>query len=147
MKNALASGFVFSLLALLLTPQFVFAADTLIDVLCTLGGLVGLATPIVVALALFGFFWGLAMYMFSLSTGGDTGAHSAYGQPATPQSKNAGRTIMIYGILVLFVMLSIWGIVNVLQVTFGVGGGAINPPRIAGAEMTTGPTRLSCPGR
>lgn len=147
MKNALASGFVFSLLAFLLTPQFAFAADSLQDVLCTLGGLVALATPIVVAFALFGFFWGLAMYMFSLSSGEGGAAHSAYGQPATPQSKNAGRTIMIYGILVLFVMLSIWGIVNLLQATFGVGGGSIRPPTIAGAEVQGGLPNLRCNSR
>lgn len=144
MKKALAFGSNLSLFSILVTPQFVFAANTLRDVFCTLGGLVMLITPMVVALALLGFFWGLAMYMFSLSGDGGSQAHSAYGMPSTPQSKNAGRTIMLYGIGVLFVMLSIWGIVNVLQATFGIGGGSIIPPTIQGATMQNGPTQLRC---
>ncbi len=143
MKNAFLSVFA---LSFVLVPRNVFAVDTLQDIFCTLGGLVIMATPMVVALALLGFFWGLAMYMFSMASGDGAAAHSAYGMPATPQSKNTGRTIMVYGIVVLFVMLSIWGIVNILQTTFGVGGGSITPPTIAGAQIQN-IDGLTCGGR
>jgi hypothetical protein len=40
---------------------------------------------------------------------------------------------MIYGIIALFVMVSIWGIINVLQTTFNVQGGSdIRAPRVQG---------------
>lgn len=89
---------------LLLAPALVLA-DTLIDVTNTIGDLIDLATPIVVALALVFFFYSLFKYFFS-------------------DEKEKGKSIqgMIYGVLILFVMVSIWGIVNVLQDTFNVGG-------------------------
>ncbi len=137
MKKVL-SGVTLALFATVLAvPTPVFAANsTLINVFCKLGGLILLITPMVVALALFAFFWGLTMYMFSLSGSGGSAAHSGgYGMPSTPENKNAGRTIMLYGIITLFVMISIWGIVNILQNTFDVGGGSITPPSITGAAM------------
>ena len=118
---------------------------TLFNLLCTVGQLVGAATPIIAGLALLAFFWGLAMYLFSLSGGEGTAAHSMYGAPATPQNKQRGKTIMIYGIIVLFVMVSIWGIVSILQNTFGVGsGGSIRPPTISGAPPAT-INQYNCP--
>lgn len=73
-------------------------------ILNTLGGLINFAMPIVVALALLAFFWGLAIYIFNFSGKDD--------------DKKKGRDIMVYGVIVLFVMLSIWGIVNILRETF-----------------------------
>lgn len=124
-------------------PHVVFAANaTLFTLFCTLAQLVDLATPIIVAIALAGFFWGLAMYVFSLSGDGGSSSH-AYGAPATPQNKNAGKNIMLYGIITFFVMFSIWGIVNVLQATFDVGGGTIVPPSFPGIPTPEIPAR-SC---
>lgn len=128
----------------LFTPSLAFAVGDLKDLFCTVGGLVLLVTPMVVALALLGFFWGLAMYMFSLSGGDGAAAHSAYGAPASPQGKQSGRTIMLYGIITLFVMISIWGLVNILQTTFGVAGGSITPPSLSGHAVGP-PANLSCP--
>jgi|CXWL01.1.fsa_nt_gi hypothetical protein len=133
-----------SVLALsLLFPSFAFAADNLQQLFCTIGSLVMLVTPMIVALALLGFFWGLAMYMFSLSGGEGTSAHSTYGAPASPQGKQTGRTVMFYGIITLFVMVSIWGIVNILQQTFDVGGGSITPPSLSEHGIAP-PTNLRC---
>ena len=86
------------------------AATPLGKIFLILGGLVAIATPVVVALALFAFFWGLAMYIFN--TGSEEG-------------RKKGIQIMIWGIIALFVMVSIWGIIEVLNVTFDIrqGGG------------------------
>lgn len=73
-------------------------------ILDVLGGLINFAMPIVVALALLAFFWGLAIYIFNFS--------------GKDEDKKKGRDIMVYGVIVLFVMLSIWGIVNILRETF-----------------------------
>jgi len=87
-------------------PFLAFAAtnDTLIDVFQSVGALIAVITPVVVAIALLAFFWGLAMYVLNFS--GDD------------KDKKKGRDMMVYGILVLFVMVSVWGIVQVLQNTF-----------------------------
>ncbi len=92
-------------------------AETLGGILSTVGQLIGAATPIVVALALVFFFWGLAMFILS---SGD-------------EKKKEAISVMIYGIIALFVMVSIWGIINVLQTTFNVQAGSdIRAPRVQG---------------
>lgn len=114
MTNSLKVGFAG---ALVFAPFLAFAA-TLGDVLNTIGNLVGTATPIVVALALVFFFWGLGQLILN---SGDEG------------KRKEAISIMIYGIIALFVMVSIWGIVNVLQSTFQVSGNTTVPvPKVEG---------------
>lgn len=61
--------------------------------------------PIAIALAILAFFYGLAKYLF-----GGADDHSK------------GLKIMGMGILAIFVMASLGGIVALLQNTFGTGG-------------------------
>ncbi|MAJ97382.1 MAG: hypothetical protein CMI56_02085 [Parcubacteria group bacterium] len=63
--------------------------------------------PLVLAIAVLTFFWGLAMYMLNT---------------ADSESRSKGVSIMFMGIIVIFVMVSIWGIVRILQSTFRVEG-------------------------
>jgi hypothetical protein len=84
-----------------LLPALAFAQDltefeNLVD---AIGRIVQALTPIVVALALLYFFWGLAKYI--LASGDEV-------------DKAKGRDIMIWGIVALFVMVSVWGIVEIL---------------------------------
>jgi hypothetical protein len=85
--------------ALALTPAFTFAQElgNLNNLLNSFGGLVDLALPIVMALALLAFFWGLVKFIFAA---GDEGA------------KDEGKRIMIWGLVALFVMVSVWGLVR-----------------------------------
>jgi len=88
----------------------------LFGILETVAELIGFATPIVVALALLYFFWGLAQYILNASN---------------DEKKKEGRNIMIWGILALFIMVSIWGIINVVRDTFGLDSNTdINVPRV-----------------
>lgn len=66
--------------------------------------------PIAFGLAVVFFFWGLAKFILKA---GDK------------EGKEEGRNIMIWGVLALFVMASIWGIVNLLAFTLGVNSGGI----------------------
>jgi hypothetical protein len=91
-----------------LTPAVALAAD-LNSVLDTIGDLIGTATPIIVALALLFFFYGLAKYI--LNSGDE-------------EKKSEGKGIMIWGIIALFVMVSVWGLVNLLANTFDVNDGS-----------------------
>lgn len=79
------------------------------------GDLINLATPIVVALALLYFFWGLASYI--LKAGDDDGRKKA-------------RETMIWGILALFIMVSVWGIINVIRDTFNIQDNQIDVPGV-----------------
>lgn len=54
--------------------------------------------PIAFLLALLFFFWGVAKYIWSEGT-----------------AKSEGRQIMIWGIVALFVMSSVWGLVSLLR--------------------------------
>ena len=65
-----------------------------------LNGLVGL----LILVAILAFFWGLIKYLFS---GGG-------------EDKSEGLKMMFYGVIAIFVMVSIWGIIRLLQNTFGV---------------------------
>lgn len=99
-------------------------------VLLELGNLINLATPIVVALALLYFFWGLATYI--LTAGG-----------GEAEGKKKGRDIMIWGILALFIMVSIWGIINIVRQTFNLDQtNIINVPglTIPGSQQGGGQT-------
>lgn len=88
---------------------------TLGDILFILSDLINLATPIVVALALLYFFWGLAQYI--LNAGNE-------------DKKKEGRAIMIWGILALFIMVSVWGIINVIRDTFDIDNNYITVPGV-----------------
>ena len=91
------------------------AAD-LDSVLDKIGDLIGTATPIIVALALIFFFYGLAKYI--LNSGDE-------------EKRTEGKGIMIWGIIALFVMVSVWGLVNLLANTFEVNDGStINIPSV-----------------
>lgn len=77
----------------------------------SIGRLVGIALPIVVGIALLGFFWGLAMFVFKASD---------------PEKQKEARNTMIWSVVALFVMVSVWGLVNFIGSTLGVGAGQGN---------------------
>jgi len=92
----------------LLTPTLVLAQDLskLDDFTTDTKGLVGNLIGLVFALALLFFLWGLAKYIFAA---GDEAA------------KETGKNIMFWGIIALFIMASVLGIIALLQEIFGVG--------------------------
>lgn len=78
------------------------------------GDLLNQIIPIIIALTLIVFFWGLFKYVQGAGKGHDE-----------------GRKVMIAGIAALFVMVSVWGIVRIVQNTLGVQGQApIQPPAV-----------------
>ena len=99
--------------ALALSPLVALAAtgqgagQGLAGVLGTLGNLIKIAVPIVISFAVLAFLWGLAMYLWR-------------------EEKEQGKDMMIWGIVGLFVMVSIWGLVNLLKDTFGLDTTNVN---------------------
>lgn len=72
--------------------------------------------PLLITLAVIVFIVGVLKYI----AGADDSA-----------KREDGRKFMIYGIVALFVMISIWGLVGILQGTFGLGN-AIYIPQMQG---------------
>ena len=70
--------------------------------------------PIVFTIAMIYFFWGVAKYILAA---GD------------PKAAAEGKSIMIYGIIALAVMASVYGLIGFLQNSFGLtGGGTVTLP-------------------
>ena len=79
-----------------------------------LNGLIGVA----VTLAIVVFFWGLVQYLFK----------------AGPEGKSEGLKTMFFGVVTIFVMVSVWGLVRLLQLTFNVQGSPAQVPQ--GIQLT-----------
>jgi len=103
-RSATISALALAVLIASLLPALT-SAVTLGHTLSVVSDLVNGLIPITLAITVLIFFWGLAMYLWDSSN---------------PEKKGQGIQIMVMGILALFVMVSIWGIIGVLQQTFKV---------------------------
>ena len=108
--------------ALAFAPGVVLAADPnrTIDNLGTLmetmlDWINGSLIPLMIAAAVLIFFWGIIKY---IKAAGDA------------TEKAASRSIMIWGIVALFVMVSVWGLVGILSGTLGTSND--RPPIVPG---------------
>ncbi|MDP2642129.1 MAG: hypothetical protein Q8P21_02475 [bacterium] len=75
------------------------------DIVGIFTDLIKLAVPVIVALALLAFLWGLVKFIFRV--GGDE------------KAINEGKSLMIWGLIALFVMVSIWGILRFIYTDIG----------------------------
>ncbi len=69
---------------------------------CTL---IKAVVPFLFTIATAAFIWGIIQYFL---------------YPENEEKRKAGKSYMIWGIIALFVMISMWGLVGVLSNTFGV---------------------------
>ncbi len=109
-----------SLLSIFFIPKIIFAQSPNFtyfnSAVIAIGQLVEQLIPIVIALGLLSFIWGLVQFIMSL---GDE------------ESKDVGKRRMVWGIITLFVIVSVWGIVNLLSEITGVSmGGTIEIPEV-----------------
>ena len=80
-------------------------------------------TVLIIALAVIFFLLGVLKYIQSV--GDET-------------KRKEGTTMMVYGIVGIFVMVSLWGLVHVLQSTFtGLDNNPINPPSLGGSSNSS----------
>lgn len=87
-------------------PAFVFAQTTVATWLGTISGILNIVVPILITLGVIYFLWGLVVYV----TSGDA------------DKKKDGQQHMIWGLIGIFVMVGLWGIIAVIMNTFGTGG-------------------------
>jgi hypothetical protein len=111
MKKLLKLGSIF--LFTVLFPVFTFAATGPCDALtglgkliCTTQQLLNSIIPVLIALGMVYFVWGVVQYMI------------ADGEEA----KKKGKDVIIYGIIGLAVIVGLWGLVNIVVNTFGLSG-------------------------
>jgi amino acid permease len=101
--------FLFASLFLLIIPLFAFgqgAGDlTVFQKLVTdLGDIVKLLPGILATLAVAAFFWGLTVAIFST------------GQ----EDKAKGKSLMVWGLIAIFIIFSLWGIITFIGNIFGI---------------------------
>ncbi len=91
-------------------PIFVFAQNSawLNGFASQTMSLMQMLAQLFLAVALVVFIWG--MVVFILNSGNE-------------QARSEGKQKMIWGIVALFVIVSVWGLVNIIQTLTGTGGG------------------------
>lgn len=80
------------------------SAATLADLLKTVSDLINMIVPILIALAIVYFLWGVVSYL--MAPGG--------------VAKDEARNHMIWGVIAIAVMVSVWGLVGILRSTFNI---------------------------
>jgi hypothetical protein len=75
---------------------------TLFGLLCRLGQLINSVVPVLIALGVLVFVWGVIQYVVS----------------DDEEAKKKGRDRIIFGIIGLAVIIGLWGLVNLLRNTF-----------------------------
>lgn len=117
MKNILKGAAVFSAVA----PFAALAqGQDASGILGTIGGLINQAIPILIAAAILFFIYGVVRFVIA----------------SDADEKGKAKSIIINGVIGLAVIVSMWGIVGVLQSTLGIGsGGTINESQIPGVQF------------
>lgn len=78
------------------------SSGTLFGLLCKAGQLLNAVVPVLIALAVVYFVWGVVTYVIS----------------SDEEAKKTGRDRIIFGIIGLAVIIGLWGLVNLLKNTF-----------------------------
>lgn len=104
MKKALILG-LFAALPFIASAQTLGNVDTFVN---SIGSLVSTLLPIVVAIALLVFFWGLVKFIFA---------------QGNEEAKADAKKIMLWGLIALFVMVSVWGLVEFIGTALGIDQG------------------------
>ena len=115
-KLIILSGFVFSLAPVVALAQTgapvtggaptVCAGGTITTlqgILCKVNEILGAILPVLVALGVVYFVWGVIAYVIA----------------SDEEAKKKGRDRIVYGIIGLAVIISVWGLVRILTNTFG----------------------------
>jgi len=77
--------------------------STISELLCRIGNILNSVIPVLVALGVVYFVWGVITYVIA----------------SDEEAKKKGRDRIIYGIIGLAVIVAVWGLVRILTRTFG----------------------------
>src|SRR3989344_3304437 len=114
----------FFVLIFLLFPNFAFAAKVS-DIIDIVKSLIDLLVPVAITFALLFFIWGFAIFISK--SGSDDG-------------RAEGRKKMLWGVIAIFVIVSVWGLVWVVARTLGItpGGNRAPVPCLPGGNCVSG---------
>lgn len=112
MKKALITSLVLGTLPFVASAQ-ASPLGNIEGIIDAVRRIVDVLIPIVFALAILFFFWGLAQFILAADS---------------DDARKAGRNKMIWGIVAIAVMASVWGLVQFLQSAFGVN--PLNAPSV-----------------
>jgi predicted membrane protein len=87
-----------------LVPLLALAQGTIISVIGKVKGILDAVVPVIIGLAVIYFLWNVAKYVLSAD------------------GKEEARTGMIWGIIGIVVMVSVWGLVALVQNSFDIRG-------------------------
>jgi len=94
------------IISILISPIYANAAiNTVQDLLTASGSLVNILLGVVTSLAFLVFLWGLVIFIKDA---------------ANEEKRNEGKKLMFWGIIALFVLVSIWGIVAFIGLQLGI---------------------------
>lgn len=88
-----------------LSPIAALAATTINAAVTTIGNIIDLVVPILMVIASVVFIWGIITYI--LAAGND-------------DRKKEAKSLILWGLVALFVIVAMWGLVQILGKTFGV---------------------------
>ena len=100
-----------SSLGLVFTPFLAFAQTTcgtgdITAIICKVGSILNTIIPVIIVLGVVYFVWGVVQYVIA----------------SDEEAKKTGRNRMIFGIIGLVVIVSMWGLVGIVTNTFGLNG-------------------------
>lgn len=126
------------ILSFLLVPHLAFAQglSPLMIFLQSVEKVLAILIPILVSLAVAAFFYGLIRYLWTAA--------------GNPEAASENKRIMYWGVIAIFVMVSLWGLVLFIGKALNIGqGGTVPLPSIGtgGSAPRTGsqPTQTSSP--
>lgn len=89
---------------------------TIGGMLCKINELLGTVVPILIALGVVYFIWGVISYVIGTDE----------------ETKKSAREKIIYGIIGLAVIIGMWGLVGILNRTFGITATTVTTPIVPG---------------
>ncbi len=97
------------------SPILVLAQTNAFSILAVVRNILNILIPLLITAALVYFIWGVISYVIAKDA----------------DDKEKARSVVTRGILGLFIVVSVWGLIGIIQSTFGVGsGGALTGEQI-----------------
>ena len=105
---------------LALSPLMVLAQTTAFSILGVVSNFLKILIPVLITAALVYFIWGVISYVIAKDA----------------DDKEKARSVVTRGILGLFIVVSVWGLIGIIQSTFGIGaGGALTGEQIPTVDL------------
>ena len=106
-------------LAMAMSPFIALAQDatvtSFVKIIGFIHAFINTVMPIIISLAVLYFVWNVFLFV---------------GAGDDEEKRKAARGKMIFGIIAIFVMVSVWGLVNILVNTFGLSNVTVSAPDI-----------------